>query len=130
MTEVAFTPEISPVNPPACTRFVTKGTLKILTEVLGPTVVSTIGGGTSTTDVAVWDVNPSELTRENVLALDAALIAWRGIASVDGDDVARAWFISDNRFLDGAAPFFVLREGRLKDFLSAADAQYRGTWSI
>jgi len=60
--------------------------------------------------------------------LTAAHRIWLQLADAESDDVARAWFVGENPFLDEQAPVLTLREGKTKETLQAAQSFVGGTW--
>ncbi len=55
---------------------------------------------------------------------------WKLLADAESDDIARAWFVGENPYLDEQPPVLALREGRLRDTLLAAQAFLEGSWQV
>ena len=60
--------------------------------------------------------------------LTAAHRIWLELADAESDDIARAWFVGENPYLDEEAPVMALREGKIRPTLQAAQAFLDGTW--
>lgn len=54
--------------------------------------------------------------------LQVAHRAWDAVASAEGPDVARAWFIGANPRLDEQPPYLAIRHGQFKQVIHAAAA--------
>lgn len=54
--------------------------------------------------------------------LQVADRAWATVASAEGQNVARAWFIGANPRLDEQPPYLAIRDGHFKQVISAASA--------
>jgi hypothetical protein len=59
--------------------------------------------------------------------LMAAHRIWNAISAAESDDTTRAWFIGANPRLGEEPPVLMLREGKIKEVLAAAQAFLDGT---
>lgn len=99
-----------------------------LIDTFGVTLVAALAASTTSKAPDGWATGVAEVPEAALSRLRAARDAWALVAGVDGDDVARAWFVGKNPFLT-QTPVLALREGRLDDVLNAARAYASGTWS-
>lgn len=86
---------------------------------LGPTLVALLAGVKDRKLPGKWAskaVQPRPGAEKRLLA---AHRAWVDIATSETDHIARAWFIGANPHLDEDSPIEALREGRVKEVLSA-----------
>ncbi|PRB19276.1 hypothetical protein CQ042_00050 [Microbacterium sp. MYb62] len=101
-----------------------------LIEVLGPTLVSTLAGSTDTHAAMTWATpDGPKPNMEALTRLRCAADAWRAISEVEGDDIARAWFIGGNSWLSEDAPVTAIREGRFTEVTTAVTACVEDTFS-
>jgi hypothetical protein len=94
-----------------------------LTNVLGPTLVSTLAGSNDTQASIRWarQEGPSP-SAEAILRLECAEETWRKLSAVEGDDVARLWFIGANPWLHEETAITAIREGRFEQVSVAVQA--------
>lgn len=96
---------------------------------LGATLVATLSGVKDRKLPYRWardgagSPNPVAIER-----LTAAHRVWLELADAESDDVARAWFVGANPYLDERAPVMALRAGEIRQVLQAAQAFLNGTW--
>jgi hypothetical protein len=100
-----------------------------LTAALGPTLVAALSGTTDRTLPLEWARHDGpEPEPEMQARLRHALVTWRTVAEVEGDDVARLWFIGANPWLGDESVVSALREDRFKDVDAAADAMVNDSY--
>jgi hypothetical protein len=94
-----------------------------LNAALGSTLVSALAGSKDTKASHKWakDGGPSPRP-ETIRRLVFAYEQWQKITDVEGEHVARVWFIGANPWLDYDTPITAIREDRLKDVGIAAQA--------
>lgn len=94
-----------------------------LTAALGPTLVAVLTGSNDLRMTEEWarpggdPVSPAAAQR-----IRFAYEQWAKIAAVEGEDVARLWFIGANPWLDFDTPAIAIREGRFEEVAAAATA--------
>lgn len=97
---------------------------------LGVTLVSTLAGASNTRAGLAWITpdlpGPSPAA---TLRLRCAAEVWRKICDVGGGDVARAWFIGANPWLNDDTVITALREDRFTQVDAAVDAFLNDTFS-
>lgn len=95
-----------------------------LNAALGSTLVATLAGANNVGVLREWaeegNLGPSA---EEMKRLVFALDIWDKVTKVEHEEVARAWFMGANPWLDDDAPVTAILEGRLKDVSYAAQAQ-------
>lgn len=94
-----------------------------LNAALGGTLVSTLAGSKDTKASYKWakETGPQpgpEVVKRLVFAYEQ----WQKVAEVEGEHVARVWFIGANPWLEYDTPIMAIREDRLKDVGNAAQA--------
>lgn len=94
-----------------------------LIATLGGTLVSTLAGSKDVKAAHRWaradGPKPRPITEEK---LRFAYEQWQKVAQVEGETVARAWFIGANPWLNYDTPVLAIREGRFADVNAAANA--------
>lgn len=97
---------------------------------LGLTLVSTLAGASDTRAGLAW-ITPDlpGPSPASALRLRCADEVWRRICDVEGGDVARAWFIGANPWLNDDTVITALREDRFPQVNAAADAFLNDTFS-
>jgi len=99
-----------------------------LVQHLGPTVVAVTAGVRDKKLPYKWSADGGPVPRDGALQrLQVAHRAWVAIATSEGADVARAWFIGANPRLDEQPPFMAIAAGKFKPVMSAAAAFVDGT---
>jgi len=94
-----------------------------LNAALGGTLVSTLAGAKDTKASYKWArEGGAEPSAEAVRRLMFAHEQWQKVADVEGEQVARLWFIGANPWLDYETPVMAIREDRLKEVNRAAQA--------
>lgn len=88
-----------------------------LVEILGPTLVATIGGVSETRAVAQWS-NGREPHRQHVLRF-ALQLASMIVQADDNYESARAWFRGSNPRLEDAIPALLLRDAPFEEIQGA-----------
>lgn len=94
-----------------------------LNAALGGTLVSTLAGSKDTKASYKWakETGPqpgAEVVKRLVFAYEQ----WQKVAEVEGEHVARVWFIGANPWLGYDTPVMAIRQDRLKDVGNAAQA--------
>lgn len=96
---------------------------------LGATLVATLAGVNDRKLPYRWArADGGAPNREAAGRLLAAHRIWLELADAESDDVARAWFIGENPYLDEQAPVLALREGNVRETLLAAQAFLNDGW--
>ncbi len=83
-----------------------------LVDVLGLTLVATIGGVSETRAVTQW-LTDRVPQRPHVLRFALQLAAM--VAEAKGSEAAKAWFMGSNPHLDDRSPVMVLRTASLEE---------------
>lgn len=96
---------------------------------LGTTLVAALSGSRTSSAPAHWAAGDLLVPEEAAVRLRAAHTVWEALVGVEGDDIARAWFVGANPFLD-QQPVLALREGRTDDVLASARAFLAGGWHL
>jgi hypothetical protein len=95
---------------------------------LGPTLVATLAGVRDRKLPHKWASEGGPTPRPEALArLQVAHRAWSAVATAEGDDIARAWFIGANPRLDEDPPYLAIRAGEFNKVMGAAAAFVDGT---
>ena len=95
---------------------------------LGPTLVAAIAGVRDRKLPHKWASAGGPTPRDAAMArLQIAHRAWVTLATAEGDDIARAWFIGANPRLDEVPPYLAIREGEFNKVMAAAAAFVDGT---
>ncbi|WP_369831122.1 hypothetical protein [Cryobacterium sp. M15] len=94
-----------------------------LNAALGGTLVAVLAGSKDTKASHKWAKEGGPQPRpEAIKRLAFAYEQWQKVAEVEGEHVARVWFIGANPWLDYDTPANAIREDRLKEVSRAADA--------
>ncbi|MDF2558579.1 MAG: hypothetical protein K0R99_25 [Microbacterium sp.] len=97
---------------------------------LGPTLVAALAGETDRRVVQRWADGTAPHPPENLRGrLLCAHRVWRRVAAMEGEDVARAWFVGANTWLQNDTVVAAIREGRLTQVSIAAQALVDDSWS-
>jgi len=101
-----------------------------LNVVLGGTLVASLAGAPDPTVPYQW-ARPRgpQPNAESITRLRFAYEQWRAVAAAEGDDVARAWFIGANPWLDQQSPVDAICSGHLENVAAAARAFRDGSFS-
>lgn len=89
---------------------------------LGPTLVSALAGAADSRHARAWAKGTSAPDTKAGQRIHAGYSVWRRVAEVEGEDVAREWFVGANPWLGGDSPVIALRSGRLDQVEIAAIA--------
>lgn len=90
---------------------------------LGGTLVSALAGSSDTKSSHKWAKATGPQPRpETVKRLVFAYEQWQKVAEAEGEHVARVWFIGANPWLYYDTPVNAIREGRLPEVATAAQA--------
>ncbi len=95
---------------------------KYLQDALGQKLVAYMAGVNDPKRVGRWAQGLQTPRADAERRLRAAFQIFHLLLASDGDHVVRAWFIGMNPELDDDAPADAIREGRLKEVLTAAKA--------
>ncbi|MDY7541821.1 hypothetical protein [Cryobacterium sp. 5B3] len=96
---------------------------KRLNAALGETLVAVLADSKDATASHEWATEGGPQPRpEAIPRLAFAYEQWQKIAEVEGEQVARAWFIGANPWLDDDTPVNAIREGRLEEVGHATQA--------
>lgn len=97
---------------------------QFLISVLGPTLVASLAGIKEVSSVRRWGdaTKPETVPLDSVDRIRCAHDVWRMVSEAEGDDVARAWFIGGNPWLDDCTPIGAIRNGQLRDVQHSAQA--------
>nr|WP_280680152.1 hypothetical protein [Cryobacterium sp. CG_9.6] len=94
-----------------------------LNAALGGTLVAALAGSKDTKASHKWAKEGGPQPRpETMKRLAFAYEQWQRVAEVEGEHVARVWFIGANPWLDYDTPANAIREDRLKEVNRAAQA--------
>jgi hypothetical protein len=102
--------------------------VKHLNSKLGPTLVATSIGFRDRKSLS--DVSESleiVLSGEQRIRLDELLEIWETVEAAEGEDIARAWFIGANPWLNGESAVSAIREDRFAAVKVAAQAMVEDT---
>ena len=101
-----------------------------LIDGLGPMLVAAMVGETDRRIVQRWADGdapyPAAGLRERLLCANRV---WRRVAAAEGEDIARAWFVGANPWLQDDTVVAAIREGRLTQVSIAAQALADDSWS-
>ena len=90
---------------------------------LGPTLVSALAGSYDPAISRQWArTGGPEPDPEAWVRLQLAHQTWTTVSSVEGEHVARLWFMGVNPWLDGASPVEAIKEMRARAVMGAATA--------
>lgn len=99
-----------------------------LVQHLGSTMVAVLANVRDKKLPYKWSAHAGPTPRTEALQrLQVAHRAWVAIATAEGEDIARAWFIGANPRLDEQPPFMAIGEGRFGAVMGAAAAFVDGT---
>ncbi|MET3862543.1 hypothetical protein ABIE38_003489 [Dietzia sp. 2505] len=99
-----------------------------LVQHLGPTVVAVLAGVRDKKLPYKWAREGGPVPRDGALQrLQVAHRAWVALATAEGADIARAWFIGANPRLDEQPPFMAIAGGEFREVMSATAAFVDGT---
>lgn len=99
-----------------------------LVQHLGATVVAVLAGVRDKKLPYKWSTEGGPTPRtETLQRLQVAHRAWVAIATAEGEDIARAWFIGANPRLDEQPPFMAIADDRFRAVMNAAAAFVDGT---
>jgi hypothetical protein len=99
-----------------------------LNSKIGPTLVAASIGLRNRTAVSEVSESLEEiLSVEQRLRLNALLEVWTTVANSEGDDIARAWMIGANPWLNDESAITALREDRFNQVTVAARAMVEDT---
>ncbi|MEO8907433.1 MAG: hypothetical protein ABI310_05080 [Microbacteriaceae bacterium] len=94
-----------------------------LNAALGATLVGALAGSKDPKISYKWAQHDGPAPKSaSVQRLQFAFTQWLAIAEVEGEQVARMWFIGSNPWLDQDTPVDAIREGRFKETAAAAAA--------
>lgn len=93
-----------------------------LHKALGATLLAALAGARSATAPIAWLRDGVPPTAAEMTRLRFAYWQWCAIASVEGDEVARVWFLGANPWLDDDTPVNAIREGRFSAVSTATNA--------
>lgn len=97
---------------------------------LGSTLVGGLAGSTVHGISSEWQkFDGPEPSPEAQQRLRLAHRVWRSIANVEGEHVARLWFIGSNPWLKDDSPVDAIREDRAKEVVGAAEALMEGRFT-
>lgn len=95
---------------------------------LGPTLVAVLAGVRDRKLPHKWANEGGPTPRAEALQrLQVAHRAWIAVATAEGEDVARAWFIGANPRIDEVPPYVAIRDGKFNKVIAAAAAFVDGT---
>lgn len=101
-----------------------------LADGLGPTLVAAMVGETDRRVVQRWADGAAPLPTTGLRErLACAHRVWRRVAAAEGADVARAWFVGSNPWLQDDTVAAAIAEGRLTEVSIAAQALVDESWS-
>jgi hypothetical protein len=97
---------------------------------IGPTLVAGLAGSADLSISRSWSQLGGPLPDSQAeQRLRCAYDQWRTVADVEGEHVARLWFIGSNPWLGQDAPVDAIREGRLQEVAAAARAMANDEFS-
>ncbi|MGP4917844.1 hypothetical protein ACTXLB_11795 [Brachybacterium tyrofermentans] len=97
---------------------------------LGGTLVSALAGSSDSKSSHRWAKATGPQPRpETIKRLVFAYEQWQKVAEAEGEHVARVWFIGANPWLGYDTPVNAIREGRLPEVATAAQALVDDTFS-
>ena len=101
-----------------------------LNSALGASMVSALAGAKDPKASYRWqregNTVPSNSVQSRILL---AHRAWKLISDVDGDQVARLWFLGSNPWLGEVSPVEAISNDRPKDVMDAAAAMSTGAYN-
>lgn len=94
-----------------------------LNSSLGATLVATLAGSKDPKISYRWARSGGPEPRPGAQArLQLAHRAWTAVSGVEGEHVARLWFVGANPWLDETSPIEAIKDMRAKDVMAAATA--------
>jgi hypothetical protein len=94
-----------------------------LNSALGATLVAALAGSKDPKISCRWARTDGAVPRPEAQArLQLAHRAWTAVSSVEGEHVARLWFLGANPWLGEVSPIEAIKEMRAKDVMAAAPA--------
>ena len=104
-------------------RLVIREVTRRLNAALGGTLVSALAGSKDAKASHKWAKEGGSQPRpEAAKRLTFAYEQWQKVTDVEGEHVARVWFIGANPWLEYDTPINAIREGRLREVSHAAQA--------
>jgi len=101
-----------------------------LNQQLGATLVAGLTGSKDRKISYRWAQHDGPEPKEaTIRRLQFAYTQWTLISEVEGEHVARMWFIGSNPWLDSETPVDGIRDGRFKEVAAAAQAFVEDTFS-
>ncbi|MCW2132377.1 hypothetical protein [Arthrobacter sp. VKM Ac-2550] len=101
-----------------------------LNSALGATLVSALAGSKDPKISYKWArTDGPEPKPEAQARLQLAHRAWTAVSGVEGDHVARLWFIGANPWLSEVSPIEAISELRAKEVMDAAAAMIEDSFS-
>lgn len=105
--------------------------VKYLNSKLGPTLVAAAIGIRNRQAIIEVSVNlEGILTVQQKIRLDVLFEVWNTVANSEGDDIARAWFIGANPWLNDESAISAIREDWFNQVRAAAQAMVEDTPSF
>jgi hypothetical protein len=94
-----------------------------LNSALGATLVAALAGSKDPKISYRWArIDGPEPRPEAQARLQLAHRAWTAVSSVEGEHVARLWFVGANPWLDELSPIEAIKDMRAKEVMAAATA--------
>lgn len=101
-----------------------------LNSALGPTLVAALAGGEDIDASRRWARPDGPVPRpEAEDRMRFAAEQWVAVSGAEGEQLARAWFISLNPWLGSETPVDAIRNGRFKETAAAAAALVEDAFS-
>jgi hypothetical protein len=101
-----------------------------LNSALGATLVAALAGSKDPKISYRWARTDGPEPRPEAQArLQLAHRAWTAVSSVEGEHVARLWFVGANPWLDEVSPIEAIKGMRAKDVMGAAAAMTEDRFS-
>ncbi len=104
-----------------------RASVRELVAALGPTYVAAVAKAASKEQVSGWAQSHGPLPGPDAaLRLRLAHQTWLRVASTQGQDAARAWFLGANPRLGGDSPLVAIKKDRRAEVTAAVDALLDG----
>lgn len=101
-----------------------------LKSALGPLLVATLAGNQDRRIPLQWArVDGPAPTPEEQERLRLAHRAWRTVSEVEGEDLARLWFLGANPWLGDTSPLTAIRMLHTREVMTAATAMIEDSFS-
>jgi hypothetical protein len=101
-----------------------------LNRSLGPTLVAALSGITDKSIPLQWQQYDSgEPDYAIINRLTAARYCWEQITAVEGESVARLWFISSSPWLNNDSPITAIREDKFDELKNAVQSMVDDSFS-